>query len=302
MQGSKIEWTDDTFNPWWGCIKIAPECDHCYANAFDHRIGGDHWGPVGPNVHNPDKPERHRRTFGDSHWRGPVLWNRRAEVAGCRRRVFCASMADVLEDLPELVAPRERLWNLVAETDWLDWLILTKRIENARWMLPWLTCICVDNLKKLELGYRADLSPPCPWHDRASRIPWGPWPNVWMGTSVGIRGRIWCAEQLRQTPAALRFLSCEPLLEDITADLAPLLRQDETPIRWVIAGGESGSGARPCDLDWLRRLRDVCAEHEVPFFLKQLGGPTIQLKRGGEAAVLDGVRHIAIPASPAMEA
>jgi len=121
---SAITWTDATFNPWWGCFKISPGCKHCYADAFDHRLGGSHWGKDAP-----------RRFFGDAHWNEPVKWNAKAAREGVRRRVFCSSMADVFEDRRDLDEHRDRLWKLIDATQNLDWLLLTKRPENFG-MLP----------------------------------------------------------------------------------------------------------------------------------------------------------------------
>ena len=129
-ENSKIEWTNSTFNPWWGCVKITEGCTNCYANAFDKRVGGSHWGA-----------NAERRFFSDAHWAKPLAWNRKAEKAGERHRVFCASMADVFEDRRDLDAPRARLWELIRATPHLDWLLLTKRPENLDQLVPgdWIT-------------------------------------------------------------------------------------------------------------------------------------------------------------------
>lgn len=100
---SRIEWTHHTFNPWWGCVKVFPACDHCYAESWAKRVGSDVWGPTSE-----------RRFFTDSHWKEPLKWNRDAAADGIRRRVFCASMADVFENRPDLIAPRQRLFTLPA--------------------------------------------------------------------------------------------------------------------------------------------------------------------------------------------
>src|SRR5215831_14997448 len=112
-ENSKIEWTDHTFNPWWGCTKVSPACEHCYAEAWAKRVGQQVWGP-----------KSLRRTFGDKHWHEPVKWNRDAEKSDVRRRVFCASMADVFEKRKDLDAQRIRLWGLIESTPALDWLLL----------------------------------------------------------------------------------------------------------------------------------------------------------------------------------
>lgn len=125
-QQSTIEWTDHTFNPWWGCTKISPGCTHCYAETWSERYGHDIWGP-----------RKSRRTFSEQHWQEPLRWNRLATQQGHRMRVFCASMADVFEDNPSIDSERHRLWSLIAETPMLDWLLLTKRPENMLRFTPW---------------------------------------------------------------------------------------------------------------------------------------------------------------------
>jgi protein gp37 len=121
---TSIAWTDRTFNAWWGCTRIGPGCDHCYAAAFDHRIGGSHWGAG-----------RERRYFGDHHWAEPLGWNAQAERAGVPSLVFCSSMADVFDNEVEQ-RHRTRLWALIRATPRLTWQIVTKRIGNAPRMLP----------------------------------------------------------------------------------------------------------------------------------------------------------------------
>lgn len=127
-KNSRIEWTDHTFNPWWGCVKVSPACKNCYAEAWAKRVGAAVWGPGSD-----------RRFFGDAHWSEPLRWNKEAERSGRRHRVFCASMADVFEDRRDLDAWRERLAGLIELTPWLDWLLLTKRPEAAPGLAPWGT-------------------------------------------------------------------------------------------------------------------------------------------------------------------
>lgn len=230
---SKIEWTDHTFNPWWGCTKVSPGCAHCYADAFAKRTGHPVWGP-----------DALRRFFPDPHWRAPLTWNAAARDAAVRRRVFCASMADVFEDRPDLVEPRARLFDLIGRTTWLDWLLLTKRPENIGRL--WLSDVVA--------------------------------PNVWYGTTVEDQARAdERIPQLLAVPAAVRFLSVEPLLGPV--DLRPYLdgstrwsvRTNATNVDWVIVGGESGPGARPCDVAWIRSIVDRCIDAGVPVFVKQIG-------------------------------
>jgi len=222
---SKIEWTHHTFNPWWGCERVSPACKHCYAEAWARRLGMDLWSPNAP-----------RRAMSDAYWRQPLAWDRDAQRAGKRARVFCASMADVFEDRDDLLATRERLWALIERTPNLDWLLLTKRPQNVGGMVPW----------------------------------GNDWPrNVWLGTTVETQR--WADKRLPQLvrhPAKILFLSCEPLLGPI--DLAPWLIH-ERRIDWLIVGGESGHHARPMNPDWARALRDQCREHDVAFHFKQWG-------------------------------
>jgi protein gp37 len=224
-KNSSIEWTHHTFNPWWGCTKVSPGCKHCYAETFSHRIGQELWGA-----------RAERRFFGDAHWGEPLKWNTEAVRVGERRRVFCASMADVFEDRAELAPVRERLWQLIADTPGLDWLLLTKRPERVH------KCV--------------------PWGDA--------WPaNVWAGVTA--ENQKWANKRiplLLELPAAVRFLSCEPLLGSL--DIRPWV-QGTRRIDWVIAGGESGHTARPMNPEWARLLRDQCRQSGVAFHFKQWG-------------------------------
>jgi protein gp37 len=124
---SAISWTDATFNPWIGCTKISPACDHCYA-ARDNKLRK--WVPAWGEVGKPATPRKRTKTWGD-----PLKWNRKAALTGHRPRVFCASLADVFDN----EAPqewRDDLWQLLRETPNLRWILLTKRIGNAAKMLP----------------------------------------------------------------------------------------------------------------------------------------------------------------------
>ena len=227
-RNSSIEWTDHTFNPWWGCARVSPGCENCYAETWAKRVGAKIWGTAAE-----------RRFFTDKHWREPLKWNHEAEVEDVRRRVFCASMADVFEGRADLDAARSRLWELIGATKHLDWLLLTKRPENIKRMAPWAR-----------------------------------WPtNVWIGTTVEDQKR---AElrlpYLLEVPATKRFLSCEPLIAPVNLD--PWLSTKSGfsfTIDWVIAGGESGAHARPMLPSWARTLRDQCKQAGVPFHFKQWG-------------------------------
>lgn len=268
MKDSKIQWCHSTFNPWRGCTKVSPGCANCYAEKQSRRnpkvLGV--WGDQGTRV-----------IAAESYWRMPLTWNREAAAAGERHRVFCASLADVFEDRPELVAPRVRLFHLIQETPHLDWLLLTKRPENV-------------------IRFRGGDGVPRSWPENMP-------PNVWLGTSVEDQKR---ADEriphLLQVPARVRFLSCEPLLgpvdltrlchgkvNSLTGDLCSnggeWLEQGPS-VSWVIAGGESGAGARECNIGWIRSLRDQCQAAGVAFFCKQLGrAPYVDHSPPGVAAI-----------------
>lgn len=221
---TKIEWCDHSWNPWVGCTKISPACDHCYAEGWAKRTGqatlwtGD------------------RRRTSAANWRQPEKWNREAERTGVRRKVFCASLADVFDNqVPD--EWRADMWRVIACTPHLNWLLLTKRPQNIAKMLP--------------LG-------------------WGTgWSNVWLGTTAENQEeadrRI---PHLRSVPASVRFLSVEPLLAPV--DLRSALAPASAPIHWVICGGESGAGARMMDPNWARSLHDQCRGAGIPFFMKQM--------------------------------
>ncbi|XWN34444.1 MAG: phage Gp37/Gp68 family protein [Devosia sp.] len=258
-ENSGIEWTHHTFNPWIGCTKVSAACDHCYAEAWDKRFGGQRWGPHAPR----------KRT---KTWGNPVKWNRQAEAEGRRFRVFCASLADVFDNDRSITSGwRGDLWHLIHRTPQLDWLLLTKRPQNIpRFLRP------------EEYG-------PLP--------AWGNgWPNVWLGTTVENQAE---AERrlphLCSFPAAVRFISAEPLLGPI--DLRAVKIGHATALSrldWVITGGESGALYRPADPEWFRGLRDQCATAGIPFLFKQWEGRSQrEIKAKGRA--LDGVVHDGYP-------
>ena len=219
-EDSKIAWTTHTFNPVMGCTKISPGCTNCYAETLTkNRMGLSLWGPKGG-----------RQVTSPANWRKPVKWNRDAEKAGTRVRVFCASLCDVFEDHPALNATRPRLWELVRSTPWLDWQILTKRAERIANNLP------------------AD---------------WGKgWSNVWLGVSIENNDYVARADHLRKIPAVVRFVSYEPAL-------GPLDQLKLDGLHWVIYGGESGPGFRPEDKQWARDMKGRCERAGIAFFHKQ---------------------------------
>ena len=296
---TKIAWTDATWNPWRGCLRVSKGCRFCYAEAQSKRVPDvlGHWGPAGPRV-----------VAADSYWRLPHQWNREAEKAGVRRRVFLGSMLDFFEQydgpitrggrtiwmapeepyryvpMPErgerdlvpierqniaegrfrpltLEDLRSRALTIIKKTPWLTWLILTKRPKSI---------------------------PAAPGY-------WKSLPNVWIGTSVEDQETAdYRVPLLVSVPAAMHFLSVEPIIAPVTLTR---IRTDhgghgritvnalagrwyanerysgtfESKVKLVIVGGESGPHARPCNVDWIRSIRDECFAEEVFVFVKQLG-------------------------------
>lgn len=315
-QQTAIEWTDHTFNPWIGCQRVHTGCIHCYAEELmDKRYGKAKWGPNGTRV-----------MTSNSNWRKVFGWDRQAEKDGVRRRVFCASLADVFEDwtgpirshrgkyihrgeawgskhslietgyaIGQSIATmddlRKALFQVIDATPHLDWLLLTKRPENIRRMWP---------RNPVPMGpsdYRAALAGELHVDNR---------PNVWLGTSVSNQETADKAvpELLKcRDLSPVLFLSAEPLVGP--ADLSPWLKfarfeeqyreivercggEDRIPdhlrwngkrppaIDWVIAGGESGHGARPCDVSWVRWIVTQCQASRVPCFVKQMGANVVE--------------------------
>lgn len=237
---TKIEWCDYTWNPWRGCTKVDAGCHNCYAEKQSKRnptVLGI-WGDQGQRV-----------LAASDYWREPKRWNTHAEVTGTRPRVFCASLADVFEDWAggmtnvrgeplamNMRDARRMLFDVIDATPHLDWLLLTKRPENVGRMWP-------------GLAYR---------HRN----------NVWLGTSISDQ-----ETADRKIPQLLKshdraaklFVSAEPLLDGLN------LEKWLPDIDWVIVGGESGPGARPCHLVWIRDIVDQCRQVGTACFVKQLG-------------------------------
>ena len=209
---------------------------------------------VGLDVWGPGKG---RRTFGPKHWAEPLKWDRQAREEGRRHRVFCSSMTDWALDDPTIDVERVKMWDLIRRTRWLDWQLLTKRADRIRYCLP------------------------CDWY-------FG-YPNVWLGVSVENKKHgLPRVDHLRTIPTAVRFLSVEPLLEDLG-------EFDLSGIDWVIVGGESGPNHRPMNHDWARSIRDLCAARGVAFFFKQSAG-----LRPGTGHHLDGEMIRQFPTLPVL--
>jgi len=279
---SSIEWTDTTWNPVTGCTKVSPGCAHCYAETFAERFRGVPGHPFEQGFDLKLWPERLSL---------PLKWKK-------PRRVFVNSMSDLFhEDVPfEFI---DRVFAVMALTPQHTYQVLTKRPERMREYLSgevemrlpvpnsptlmrprsqriWLEAqgVANNNRSKVDFPWSADWA----W----------PLPNCWLGTSV--ENQHWAdvrIPELLATPAAVRFLSCEPLLGPL--DLRPWLTRVPTSgdgwrltggtalaiadivLDWVIVGGESGPGARPFDLAWARSLVSQCRAAGVAVFYKQGG-------------------------------
>lgn len=311
-ENSKIEWCEHTFNPWIGCTKVSPGCAHCYAEKSTRaRVlradGHETWGKGAE-----------RSLTSDANWKQPLKWNREAGLAWenwtravdaragdsgpmpTRPRVFCASLADWLDDeVPiEWLA---RLLHLIMDTPNLDWLLLTKRPQNFRPRLEALLSRyprCNLTLAEALLRVRIETMLHG-WNSITFAAPELGRENYWIGTTVEDQAR---ADEriphLLDIPAHVRFLSCEPLLSAVDLERINLPEKCDwcgeptafnvftgnvfcagscdgpqliNRIHWVICGGESGSNARPMHPDWARSLRDQCVSAGVPFFFKQWG-------------------------------
>lgn len=276
LSKTKIEWAESSWNPITGCTKISPGCRNCYAERMARRLAGR----CGYPANNPFKVTLHPDRLEE-----PLKWKK-------PRRVFVCSMGDLFhEDVPDEFI--SSIFAIMWQADWHTFLILTKRPERMR------EFIC-EYLPQFISGEISS-------------------PHIWLGVTAENQQR---ADEriplLLQTPAAVRFVSVEPLLGplDLGKWIGPRMcycgwrgyeweEEDDPesdgetlcpncgasslyelgdvdtccgysddyerhPIHWIIAGGESGHGARPCHPDWVRSLRDQCQDARVPFFLKQM--------------------------------
>jgi len=222
-----IEWTDATWNPMTGCTKLSAGCDHCYASTLANR-------PILSATYRAQLPVKDTVANREDPF-APRFWEDRLQQPYKwrePRRVFVNSMSDVFHAHFSAAQIRQ-VFDVMAACPQHHFQVLTKRPERA-----------------LRL---------------ADKLPWPD--NVWIGTSIEDMRVAKRADALRQVPAAVRFISAEPLI----GSLAEL---DVTDIHWLIGGGESGLQARPCQPEWARELRDLCARASVAFFWKQWGGRT----------------------------
>lgn len=286
-QQTEIAWCDSTFNPWEGCTKVSPGCAHCYAEARNNRFGGGNWGKGKP-----------RRRTSQANWKKPLQWNKTEICLLCgttrpiygdcgycrnaqcksvnespatidmrRPRVFCASLADWLDDEVPIEWLADLL-KLIHETPNLNWLLLTKRPENFQKRMDEVSSIMDKATKDRP---HTDAYEDAAWF--ASK--WanqGP-ANIWLGVSVEDQQRAnERIPELLKIPARIRFLSVEPMLEQVTFWPAIWnVAHNSKDIHWAIFGGESGSGARPCNVDWIRDGVRQCRAARVAPFVKQFG-------------------------------
>lgn len=266
-EDTKIQWATHTFSPWEGCTKISPGCANCYAEARNHRFGMDNWGKGKP-----------RRRTSAATWRNPVKWNLKIENQE-RPRVFPSLCDPFDEEVP--IARLADFLKLIHDTPNLDWLLLTKRPENCVTRLNETLEYCRYNHSGLLEGAAYFIGT---WLN--SKPPH----NVWLGVSVEDQKRAdERIPELLKIPAVVRFLSVEPLLEQV--DLRLQSRDDFSDsghgvgrfkkIDWAIFGGESGPGARPCNIEWIRDGMRQCRAAGVPVFVKQLGGHVIDRNDAG---------------------
>lgn len=227
-----IEWTDATWNPVTGCTKISAGCDNCYAHTLAHRLLAKHYGRRKPVI---DSPENRLDPFAVRLWPERLAEPSRWTAA---RMVFVNSMSDLFHtDVPD--AYLRRTFAIMLREHRHIYQVLTKR--PGRVLRFW------NRHQNLFDG---------------QDIP----PHIWIGTSVENQAQTYRLSHLRRIPAAIRFLSCEPLLGPLSLCL--------DDIHWVIAGGESGVVHRPMDVAWAVGIRDQCLAAKVPFFFKQVGGRT----------------------------
>jgi protein gp37 len=253
---TKIPWCDATFNLWWGCQKIAPECANCYARDFANRMhpalklwGGD---------------DSVRRISSESYWKKLAAWDKKAAKRGKPFRVFVGSMMDLFEfrdhDQTEAFL---RFFGIVAETPNLTYLCLTKRPENA-----------------VGIGF-----PPNVWigTSAGTQATWDR--NVMHLAKVSATYRFVSMEPMLE-PIEMSLAGTLP--KDMGLGYTELYER----INWVIVGAESGHNRRPFDREWARLIRDECSAFDVPFFYKQEIGPD---RKKIETPPLDGVVHVAFP-------
>lgn len=227
MAESSIEWTDATWNPVAGCTVITPGCTNCYAMRMAARL----------DAMGVEKYKGLTRKSGGRYvWTGKTRLDKASLELPTRwrkpRHIFVNSMSDLFHDS----VPADfisQVWDVMRQTPQHTYQILTKRPARMREVAG------VLNRKPL--------------------------PNAWLGTTVEHAETLWRLDELRKTPAAIRFVSFEPLLGSVA-------EADLRKIQWAIVGGESGPRSRPMDKEWVEEIRELCREYDTAFFFKQWGG------------------------------
>jgi protein gp37 len=248
MSTSNIAWTDATWNPVTGCTKVSPGCAHCYAEALSKRFGRS----FDVTLH----PERLDEPL---HWRKP-------------RRVFVCSMADLFhEQVPWAFV--DAVFGIMARAHQHTFQVLTKRPERMAILFDRLAVIAAPGMQEPwalseKRRYHLDIAAQALVSGMPLRWAGSQWPipNVWLGVSIENDHYAYRADILRQTPAAVRFISAEPLL-------GPLPSLDLTGIDWLIIGGESGPGHRRMDPQWALDLIVAARAAGTKVFVKQGSGP-----------------------------
>ena len=279
MTDTAIEWTDKTWNPVTGCSKVSPGCAHCYAEGVADRFWGTQYpmveieraskGALLSDITIRPRQFTDVRTHAD-RLDQPIRWKKPA-------RIFVNSMSDLFhEDVPfEFI---DQVFAVMALAPWHVFQILTKRPERMRTYLATMTfgnSIISEPSAYKRVVDAMDMPAWLPAARRFIRVPeeW-PLPNVWLGVSVENENFLHRIDQLKDTPAAVHFVSIEPLLEDLGALILD-------GIDWVIVGGESGPKARPCNVRWIRSVVSECRRARVPVFVKQLGANVIDRNDAG---------------------
>lgn len=230
-EATKISWATNTWNPWIGCRHVSPACDHCYAESMINRLRDT------PEMKQPGYTGKHSfdTVTRTKTWHDPIRWNKEAQAAGRYDLVFTCSLSDFfIQDADEW---RYEAWRIIKNTPYLIYMILTKRPDLI-----------------------------------AKRLPpdWGVngYPNVFPGVSVESKKYLKRMDVLREIPAVARFVSAEPLLEDLCPDLSGYIHG----FHQIIVGGESGNNSelyRPMDHNWARKILRICHQQGVAFWFKQ---------------------------------
>jgi protein gp37 len=274
-QQSKIAWCSDTWNYWIGCSKISPECAHCYADELDEKrfsktLGGStkenpvrHWGKGAPRHLTSETTRTAPRRWNES----PLICNKCGQHdslvtkpgSDCwqchggkfeRRRVFTGSLMDWAdEEVPD--SWRDDVFDLAEKCPDILFLFLTKRAYNA-----------YRYLHRRYVQHNVEIPR-----------------NFWVGMSW-MKDRTADVRWMLRIPAAIRFLSVEPMLDEpcifqaVQEDFKGEFKGVK-PIHWIILGGESGDKARPCNVEWIRRTLRICRNYGIAPFVKQLGSHVI---------------------------